>query len=368
MIDLAQNGYTHEQVLRLLHFPNGSRKERYRIDVLRGNTVVGQAEYTSCSITCDKDSQVKYSASITVREADWIDWHGDFLQPVMELEAMGQRFVFPFVPMKPMSVKCTVRGGMALRQVEAYDETVALQDNSIGRRLFIPKGSVYTAVLDGLLREVGFSRVQIDASSATVADDREDWEKDDSIFDIVNQLLGEIGYTSLTVDRDGVLVARKDLGYTGETVGISYREAGNSILLAERETELDAFGRPNVFIGEVNNPALEEPLSYTYINEDPQSPVSTIRTRKRNTAVRRWDNVASQEILADNVRRWAREETEAYEVSTLQTSIMPHHGVGELVTVEAGELQGVYQETGWSIDELRPGGTMSHSIRSVLYG
>jgi|GEM_PF-2259499 len=367
MIDLSQNGYTHEEVVGLLSFPHGSRRESYRMDVLRGGVKVTEAEYTRCGISCDYNSQVKYSATMTLRENALIDWHTDLLRPVMLLEAEGAVFSFPFIPLKPMTVKRSFRNGMALRQVEAYDETVLLQDNSIGRRLYIPAGKLYTAAIEEILRDVGFDSIKLAASDAAFGADREDWERGDSVFDIVNQLLGEMNYRSLTVGADGALTSCKYEAPSAGLVEIVYKADAHSVVLLEQDTELDAFGRANVFIGAVNNSQMEEALEYTYRNDSPNSPTSTVRTGRVNTAVKAWDNVADYETLVDNVRRWAGQETAGYEISTLQTAIMPHHGVREVMAVETKGISGVYWESAWSIDELRAGGTMTHELRSVGY-
>lgn len=368
MIDLSQEGYSHDGVLRLLCFPGGRRKESYRLDVLRNGIRVAEAEFTQCAITCDADSQVKHSAWMTLRDNGDIQWDTDFLRPVMMLETGGQVLEFPFIPLKPMTVRYSVRNGVAFREVEAYDETVLLQNNSIGHRLYIPKGSLYTAVIQEILRGVGFASIQIAASDAVFGTDREDWERDESIFDLVNQLLGEINYRSLTVNRSGALVSRKYTAPARDQVGIQYQADKSSVVLHRQETELDAFGRPNVFIGEVNNPDLDAVLEYTYVNDSPNSPTSTICTGRKNTAVKRWDNVQDQETLMGNVLRWAAEETARYKISTLYTAIMPHHEVWEVLSVETEGANGVFCESSWSIGNLSPGGSMNHVLRSVEYG
>ena len=43
----------------------------------------------------------------------------------------------------------------------------------------------------------------------------------------------------------------------------------------------------------------------------------------------------------------------------------PVHGVGDVVALYNGELQGIYEETGWMM-QLKAGGKMKHTAKKVV--
>ena len=64
------------------------------------------------------------------------------------------------------------------------------------------------------------------------------------------------------------------------------------------------------------------------------------------------DNLAITSLLAT-------EQTGVY------TMLNPVHGVGDVVALYNGELQGIYEETGWMM-QLKAGGKMKHTAKKVV--
>lgn len=74
MVNLAQQGYSHEQIINRLLSPDGTNRSRYRLDVLRnGAVVVKDIPYLSCSIEYNYYNEVKYSASMVVWDNPMVD-------------------------------------------------------------------------------------------------------------------------------------------------------------------------------------------------------------------------------------------------------------------------------------------------------
>lgn len=366
MIDLSMHGYSHEKVLDLVQSSRGLRNMQYRVDILADGVKVGELNYQSCTIECSGLGEVKYLARITCEKMGY-DYRTVTLQPVMFLEHGGHLFEFPFPPLMPVTVAERIEEGRTLQDIEAYDETVRIQENSIGEVLYIPKGSVYTAAIDDILRKAGFAKINIESSGLFMDTDREDWEESDYVLTIVNELLDEIGYLSLAVDRDGVLYSKK---YEEPDVGrarIHYATGKNSVIHFSKQVENDGYKRPNRFIGIVFSDDMDEPWRYEYTNTDPAYPASVENLGYVITEVIKYNNIASYETLRDNVHRRASEAAASYEYATLSTAIMPHHGVREILTVQSEGVNGVYEEIGWRIDRFQPGGLMTHNLRKVIY-
>lgn len=366
MIDLSQHGYSHDKVLDTLQSAWGLKNTQYRVDVLQGGTVLGTLDYQSCSLECNGQGEVKYYSRITCDKIE-LDFRSVMLQPVMYYERNGKTFEFPFPPLIPITVKEKISAGASLLDIEAYDETIKIQENSVGEVVHFPRGTVYTAAVDQLLRAAGFTKINLESSGLSMESEREDWEESDYILTIVNQLLEEIGYMSLAVDRDGVLYSRKYQEPNASLAKIHYAAGKDSVIGFSKQIENDGYKLPNRFIGTVYTSDMQEPWRYERTVTDPSYPSSYTNLGYLITEVTKYDNIASYEVLRDNVHRRALEAMASYEYATLQTAIMPHHDVWEVMTVESEGVNGLYEEPSWNIDNFGPGGWMAHRLRKVVY-
>lgn len=369
MIDLSQHGYSHEQVLRLLSSPDGVRSISYHMEVLRHGVRVRMLDYTKCAYDCNYLSQVKYSATIYAKDDPMVNWRTDFFRPVMVLHAAGRDFTYPFAPVKCSTVSNEVRSGVSGKRLEAYDESVILQDNSLGDTLLIPAGTLYVAAVESLIARTGLINTNIIPSNKAVSSNREDWEVDAFILTVANELLGEINYRSLEMGRDGVLTAYPYREPTVADAQIHYKADGESVILNDKDIEQDSYRRPNRFIGYAFNADMESPLRYEFVNDSPASPTSSINNGGYViTATRQYDSVADYDALVGNVQRWASEIEQSYEYVTMTTAIMPHHEVHEVIIVNAQGANNLHTEMGWSFDDFGRGGRMTHELRRVVYG
>lgn len=351
MINLSQNGFTHEQVLRLLEEP-----ANYYIQVIRNGGVVAKLDYISALMECDSRNAVKYSATVTAPKNDTVDWNKDMLQIVLETNGL----LYPFVPMVVIKPEESIDGG-SIETLQCFDETVSLLDSSIGRAVYFPKGTLYTSAIEQLLREAGYTFTNIEPSGKSMAFAREAWEIDTPFIAIINELLGEIGYTSLYVNNEGVVTAK---AYKRQDIAnISYRADARSVILNKKNIVRDNFRKYNYFIGTTFNSELDEPLIYEHEIDSENYPMSTYHTKVKKT-VRSFDNCPDYESLVLATRKWADEETLAYNEITMSTLIMPHHEVGEWIAVDSNGASGFYKEIKWNIDLKSK--TMTHVLQEVL--
>ena len=366
MINLSQGAFTHDQIINLLSFPHGAREVQYRIDVLRRGAVVATADHHQCTYECDSTRNAAYRASMVVNDNPMVDWTTDLLQPVMLFAARNPlaNFEFRLCPLRPVTVNYTVRNGVAARNVEAYDDLIWLEGNSIGEVLYIPRGTLYTAAINSLLERGGFGAANILPSPATIQTDREDWSEDTDIITIANQLLEEMGYNKLTMGFDGIPTAAPYEPPGILNARVQYTDSKASILLPELSVEADTYKKTNRFIGVVANPDME-PLRYVFVNDDPASPTSTINTGRTVTEYRTYDNVADFDALVTNVQRWAAETARSYERVNVQTAIMPHHEVRETVILDTADFAGICAETSWSISDWSASGIMTHTLEVI---
>lgn len=369
MINLAQNGYTHDQALALLSAPDGIRKVTYKIDVVRQNVRIKSLDYTGLSYNCNYNSQIKYTGILTAKDDPMINWRTDFFRPVFTLHAKGLDFIYTLPPLKGVTVSDEIRQGVSSKRIEAYDESVMLQENSLGDPLVIPIGTAYTSAIESIIARTGFVNLNIEPSNKTIATQREDWTIDASILTVANTLLGEMNYRSLEMGRDGILSAYQYREPSIADAQIHYKADNKSVILNDKQIERDGYNKPNRFIGYVFNPDMSEPMRYEFVNESPASPTSPVNNgRYIITATRQYDNVADYETLVGNVQRWASETEQSYEYVKMTTAIMPHHEVREILTASAQGVNDVYTETAWGFDNFGFGGKMSHELRRIVYG
>lgn len=369
MIDLSLHGYTHQQVLTMLSSPDGVCNVSYYIDVLRQGVRMRRLDYIKCTYDCNYFSEVKYSATIYAKDDPMINWRTDFFQPVMVLHAMGRDFEYRLTPLKCITPADEIRGGVAGKRLEAYDESVILQDNSLGDPLIIPAGTLYVAAVESIIARTGLINTNIAPSSKVITSNREDWTIDAFILTVANDLLGEINYRSLEMGRDGILTAYPYREPTVTDAQIRYKADGQSVILNDKDIEQDSYRRPNRFIGHVFNSDMDAPMRYEFMNDSPASPTSPINNGGYTiTAAKQYDSVADYETLVGNVQRWANEVEQSYEYVTMTTAIMPHHEVREILMIDAQGANNIYTETGWSFDNFGSGGHMTHELRRIIYG
>lgn len=257
----------------------------------------------------------------------------------------------------------------AVYEVEAYDLCVILKEDCIIDRLCFSKGTRYLSAVNQVLSGAGITGVVYEDSAVSLPTDRE-FEPGTSTLEIVNTLLTEAGYRTLTVDADGIFRVTLYTEPTVDKAGYEYRSDELSVIGRSMDTELDLYSVPNVFVGIVSNPDYSLGASnYQYFraqvtNDDPESPLSTVARGRRIVQLLRPEDIASQAALHTYVRRAAYEAMQVYEQVQFQTALMPMHEGGDVLILDHPDAAGVYEETGWEMD-LRAGGIMSHNARKV---
>lgn len=363
MINLSQNGLAHDEIIKLLK-TDWLGNMKYRIDLVRGGTPIQTLEYEKASYKCDSNAEVKYAGNVLAEGVE-INSNLDFIQPVMYIDD-GDRFEFPFVPLKIISRRYSISHGQKKVAIEAMDISHILQ-NPVGKRLYVEAGTAYTAKIADLVRGAGFKFTNITPSDKSLLTDREDWEENDSIISIINNMAKEINYRSLEIGLDGVPRVQPYVKPRPSNITISYVADENSIIFPDKQIETDSWGKPNIFIASVFTPEMEEPIRVEYENTNPVDPTSTSNNPyKIRTILTDIKNIADYETLFSTVVRRAGEISRSFESGEMFTSIMPHHEVGEVISVKSNGIVGVWEETSWSIDNFAPGGRMTHNLRRMI--
>ena len=101
------------------------------------------------------------------------------------------------------------------------------------------------------------------------------------------------------------------------------------------------------------------------VNENPASPLSTVRRGRRISQCISVDNIASQEELEKYAQLVCQKHMLLGETITISTTLIPCCGVNEVVSIVHPDTEGLCIETGWTMS-LEPGGTMTHKLEKVV--
>ena len=346
---------------------NGLHVITARFDVLRNNAVT---EWTleavgddAPTVTMNADGVIKMSLAGVFRRNDNMDYLKDEIKPYLIID---EREYPVGVYMIGTCETQSDEHGISLDQIEAYDRALKLRQKKTETRLHIDAGTKYLDAIGNLLQDAGIKMVIADEASDTIATDREDWEIGTEYLAIINALLSEINFSSIWFDLDGIARLERYAAPTSANIDHEYREGCFSIIRNNYTRKVDVFNAPNVFVVTVANPDYEDAMTATGVNDSPLSALSTVSRGRRILATPiKLDNIASQEALQQYANNLAIKSMLATEQTVFYTMLNPVHGVGDVVALYNGELQGIYEETGWMM-QLKAGGKMKHTAKKVV--
>jgi len=389
----ARGPWSDQEILDALHGKDGAQEIRYRADVLRGGArdrAVSLAP--GGSVTLSTEDVILRAGSFNLYGA--VDPLTEEIKPYMLLrmedgvyratmvyefnrkgytwaelherdlafDALGrftlqddvskpQYAEFPLGVFIPSTPARSSANGLDTWKIEAYDRTQILAEDGLDEPLFVAAGTKYLDAVLSVLAGAGITNVMIaDYVDTAIPADRE-FEVGKTKQEVCNTLLGEINYNPIFCDADGRFVIQAYQEPTAAAADITYRADALSIIGRDTATETDYYKVPNVFIAVCSNPDLNEDYRSVYINDNPVSPLSTVRRGRRIISeIYRPDQIASQSDLDAYARRMAFERSlAASETVTFSTTPMPVHGRAEDVELQHPDASGVYREVGWTI-------------------
>lgn len=227
-----------------------------------------------------------------------------------------------------------------------------------------PQGLV-TGVIRQVLEQAGITRQRITPSPEVLPSVRE-WEPGTSRLAIVNELLGAIGYRSLSFDEHGYAVAVPYLSPQDRPAEYTYADDDESVMLTEASQDLDLHAIPNRWVLSVSE-ADQQPITVTYTNADPASPTSTVRRGRVITDFRQEQDATSESALIEQAARVAYEASQVYEEVEISTAVMPIHSHDDVYRIRRDDLalDAKYTSHTWEMP-LDAAGIMRHTARRVV--
>ncbi|WP_434689689.1 hypothetical protein [Hungatella sp. SB206] len=365
MTNLAQGGYTHEEVLKRLE---GDRMIDFRFELLdRNERKLKDLDNVSGSIRFDSSQEIMGTGNFIVEETAGVDFKETDLRirPVFMLLTEHGWLKYPLGIYIMSSPERQTQNCGIYQNIDCYDYSTILREDKIRERLFIASGSNYVREVRNLINGAGIKKINIE-TSVLMARENIEFEIGTSKLEVINALLTAINYEPLHFNGNGYAVSRRYVEPVNRRTEHSYRTDDKSLIKAGAKQSLDMYNVPNIFVRYTDDPDGEE-LRSEYVNDSVGSKISTVNRGRNVVDIESVDDIADQETLDALVRRIAIEKSQTYDTITIPTGLMPHHEYRDCIFVNETTL-GVgnkYIEYAWEM-ELSVGGTMTHTLKRVV--
>ena len=298
-----------------------TREVSTRTDVYRNGvrlTTLRDAE--DGEITMQREAAIKTSLYGSYVPDPLVDWLTDELRPVLVID--GEEYPCGVYLAATVRERSSEDGHVI--EVDAYDRCWLVQSCRMETILHLDAGTYYLAAV----AEINYEQLWFDAK----------------------------GYARLEPVAEPTADSVQHVLDTGQI---------NSLILPGLTREQDIFNTPNVFVCVCNNPDLGQTLTAEAINDNPQSPLSTIRRGRRIAQVVKVDNTPDQATLDAYAAKLRNRSLWASETVQVRTALLPGYGVGDTVGLVHPDAQGLYIEASWTL-QLKPGGEMTHGLQRVV--
>lgn len=266
------------------------------------------------NVSMNRDRTVTTQATFELRDAAVVNPYVDFLAVFQNIAYEDGReperhqlglFTIP-VP----SGSRTTR--IAQGTYTGYDISSLLQKRAFTDTYNIAGGTNYRTAVMAILALAGISRVDIDATTKTLADPRT-YSIGDGYLDAVNELLNAIGYFNLAATPDGKALSRPSMDVRFVE---PYRVIRDEDLMSAVDSQPTDTSVANiVMVIQDNN--LDTPLTAIRRNDAPDSPTSTISLGPI-TRVERQSNLADQAAVDALADRLLSEGRTFYQTASLR--------------------------------------------------
>lgn len=341
-----------------------SRHIKYRYDLLnKTNNKIGELDCIDGTINMKSDADIKYSGQFNIKENESkdVDYLNDRIRPVF-IEN-GKEFYLPtFLISSPQRER---KNNSIYRSITGYDLSQILLEDCFTEIYYIKEGTRYKDIITRIINSSGIYNVNILSSDDVIKRDRE-IEIGKTKLEVVNELLKEINYTDVFVDKYGNISAKPYILPNMRQVQHDYILGQDANIVDSRIIdELDLYNIPNIFVAVVSNPEMD-PLVAKFINDKASNELSTINRGRRIVKIENLNDITDKQVAEGYIRRIAYENTNIYRTVSFETLNDVSHGYADCVYLQNDklELNGKYIESEWQM-RLKVGSTMSHTVQKV---
>src|SRR5690606_4612041 len=274
------NGYSHEQVVEMLHMKHGSRQVRFRYFLLDKNENE-KAEISdiveSGSIEQSAFADIKRTAKFKLKDNNKydIDWNSDriqafvefkvpdwfeqveetdtnvyFLQASQPIEMRRRKVYFTkkeggwidfslgvFLLSSPVRKD---EGENVYREVEAYDKLLVTKEDKVTDRYTITAGTRYYDAMVNILQSAGINEYNIESNDKVLPKTKE-YDPGTEKLTILNDLASDLNFTPFWVDEWGFYRSNQYRSPQERASDYTYQEGLLSIMATGGGEERDLF-------------------------------------------------------------------------------------------------------------------------------
>ena len=256
--------------------------------------------------------------------------------------------------------------GYVVRDVEAYDGLIILDQDKFIDRTNFPAGMLYEDAIEDILKGAGINKINIELPEGETLSNDKEYTTGESKLTAINDLLGNVNNTPMWVDSGGYFRSSRYERPDDKSASYTYSDQDFSITVEGLEEEQDLFDISNSWVVVVSNPE-SEPLTARKDNLNINSPTSVPSRGRRIVDFRELNDIASKDTLNAYVDRIASEASQVYGRIRFSTPIMPMHEYYDVLGLNYAplDIDGKFAEASWSF-KLEVGSKMTHEVRKVV--
>lgn len=318
----------------------------------------GQLEFSTAAT-------IRGSGSITIRNPgpDPTDWARSRVRVsyVLDGDAVPLITAIPRAPVE--SHKAT---GTSL-DIELYDKTLILREDSYGASWALPAGSNIIDAVAAVISSTGVpARDLLLVASADTASTAMVWEAGTSKLAIVNDLLDSAGYFAIYCDGWGRFHADPYTTPTQRGTSWSFADDETGVYLPEWTLDADVFTVPNRYICVASTEGETPALTATATDIDPASPYSFGARGRWITRVDTDVDASSQATLELLAERRLHKAQQVGAVVELTHPWLPF-GLNHVVTFTDTSQPAPLRAVCWKqVVRLSTGGLVTSSLRRLV--
>lgn len=363
-MNISTGFYTEEELIKALSA--GNREVFYEFFLLDQNKkTIAKLPVRDGKISYDSSNDVMRTFTGATKKTDLFNLESTdyYLRPYMCLRYNGDVVRWP-LGLFILNPSENHQNNISDINIIGYDPGKIALDDKADSREYAPTGSIYTS-LAAQVAGTMYSNINIEPCLKESLNPLE-WEIGTEKVTIINDLLQPISYNPMHFDEFGICQILPYVSDDEREIERIYQEGDDSIIIDGLKVETNKFEVPNKIVRYVENPDAAYLIS-SYINDDPDSPYSTVNRGRVIVDTDAVADIASQADLDSYVRKIAGERIQAVETLEIETLNMPGHGFRNclLISINTYGIEDKYIETAWEMD-LREGGTMKHYLKKAV--
>jgi hypothetical protein len=336
----------------------------------RGREITDQIISGTIEMRSNRDVKMEFTGELL--NPSIVNPYTDYLIPTLMITYadghVGNQQVGLF-SLEPMAE--TTLPQLQMGKFTARDLTWNLAQDSYDSRKTFAAGSNYVSNIISVLASAGLTRFSIPATTKTLPK-AVTFKTTDSKLNIINRHLKAINYVSLFADMDGVLTSFPWSRLSDAEPAIKLVSGKDSTVVGAIEKRRLTERIVNVIhVVKEDFSTSANSIDYTYVNDHPESPVSTVALGRRITLDINDSEIESLAVAKDIAEKHAERAASLYTNISITTLPDPYRSVFEVydtdILMDDGTrvLKGKCRVDGWDMGFTPSDLLMTHFVNKL---